>query len=220
MAIEPFLANIIDGLRPLTGDILLIGRQPFTDGSTTDMEFFGRDGGNFHCLDISAYEGADIIHDLNDPLPPSLHGICDFLFNGSCLDNLFDPANSLRAFSKMLRPGGRMLIKEHGTPVHGALIAFSPEWFFDFFAVNDYVDCKITLVSLDDNGRQEPWHAYENDVAIGCNPAHMGDFYNIIVAQKGSESTDDNTATQAQYRGLHSADDSKYLAAYKRWKTN
>ncbi len=80
-------------------------------------------------LDVSDYEGAEIIHDLNTPLPNKYRSVADFIFNGSCLDNLFDPAMAIKSMSKMLRPGGRVMHVEHGSPIQGAFLCYSPEFF-------------------------------------------------------------------------------------------
>ena len=118
--------------RPITGDVLFIGRQAtyFTpsglaaqlrshghavhssaievDRTTihrlpghgdivTDRSIFhalGIDG--VKALDASAYEGAEIVHDLNRPLPDNLKATADFIVDGSTLDNVFDPAMTLR----------------------------------------------------------------------------------------------------------------------------
>jgi hypothetical protein len=61
-------------------------------------------------LDVSDYEGAEIIHNLNEPIPDRLHASADFIVDGSTLDNVFDPAMALRNLAAMLRPGGRLLM--------------------------------------------------------------------------------------------------------------
>lgn len=230
MSIFPAVIDMIraeHNYRAITGDVLLIGRQPIEGSSQTDKELFGFPGATFHALDVSDYEGADIICDLNLPLPQQLCGIADFIFDGSCLDNIFDPANALRSFSKLLRPGGRMMLMEHGTAIQGALAVFSPEWFFDYFAVNDYADCQITLFSFPDGmwkqwvrHRWEPFDAFGVPVSAtpGVPPAPLtgiGDFVSIIIAEKGEHSTDHKTPIQGQYRIIHGSGNEQYLAAHQ-----
>lgn len=211
MAISPDVVSLIraeNERRPILGDVLLIGRQPLETGET-DWKFFGGFGSaTVRALDVSDYEGAQIIHDLNQPLPAALHNICDFLFDGSCLDNLFDPANALRSFGRMLRPGGRMMLVEHGTAIQGALICFSPEWFYDFFAANKYELHGITLLSFP-AGRWEPkqWVPYEGGKPVTASPGtEIGDFYSVVIAEKHYGSTNDRALIQAQYRVLHGAE--------------
>ena len=56
----------------------------------------------YNCLDISDYEGANILHDMNYEIPQKYHEKFDFIFNGSCLDNVFDPITFLKNTTKML----------------------------------------------------------------------------------------------------------------------
>ena len=76
----------------------------------SDTTFFGMLGVNLvHAIDHSDYEGADILVDLNRPIAPEYEGIADFIFGGSVLDNVFDPACYMRNITRMLRPGGRLI---------------------------------------------------------------------------------------------------------------
>ena len=63
-----------------------------------------------HAVDISDFEGAGIIVDLNEPLPPHLEATCDLLVDGSTLDNIFNPTQGLRNLARMLKPGGRLFL--------------------------------------------------------------------------------------------------------------
>ena len=126
MGVDFRLASLIireHAWRPITGTVLLLGRQTmfFTpeyamalvreaglpvpnvdfraDSSTrlskesyiSDEDFFRLLGvPTIRALDVSAYEGADIVHDLTTPIPPEMEGIADFILDGSTLDNVFD----------------------------------------------------------------------------------------------------------------------------------
>src|ERR1051325_11503536 len=59
-------------------------------------------------LDHSAYEQADIIHDLRYPVPAELRGRADLILDGSTLDNVFTPSTVLQNYCALLRPGGRL----------------------------------------------------------------------------------------------------------------
>ena len=218
--------------KPITGDLVLIGRQRVEHSEQTDKEFFATLGdASFHALDVSDFEGADIIHDLNAPLPRHLYGIADFIFDGSCLDNIFNTAAAMRTLSRLLKPGGRIVLMEHGTAFQGpgapagALMTFSPEWFFDFFAAFDYADCQIYLAVFpwgmfrgDWSVRQwEPFDAHDNPVS----PTPMcGDFVNIVIAEKGLGTPVEIMPIQAQYRLMHGSENNRYVEAHRRYKTS
>lgn len=232
MSIFPAVIEMLQAenkYRPINQDVLLIGRQTIENSTQTDYELFSDLGAKVvWAMDVSDYEECNIVHDLNGPLPKELHNFTDFIFDGSCLDNIFDPANALRSFSKMLRPGGRMMLMEHGTAIQGALTVFSPEWFFDFFAVNNYVDCQITMMTfpwgMHDTWASIPWAPYGHDgMPVTATPA-VGwidqNFITMVIAEKGQDSTDDKAPIQAQYRLLHGSSDEVYAAADRRFMSS
>jgi SAM-dependent methyltransferase len=229
--------------RPITGDVVLIGRQSvyltestapmlfaeegmsirdgyfiehdsgtvgMSGGHLTDRSFFSMlTDARVSALDVSPYEGAEIIADLNKPLPDEYAGIADFIFNGSCLDNLFDPAMAIRNLSRMLRPNGRILDVELGTQAYGAFVMFSPEWFFDFFAANKYDGCRIYIAHFDQDLNDDYdlylWKPFfEEGGKLNSSPYRLanGDMVVFAIAQKGIESTDNEIPIQAFYRLL------------------
>lgn len=236
MSLFPALTRFLRAehdLRPIDGDLLLIGRQRMEQSEQTDKEFFASFcNANFHALDVSDFEGADVIHDLNYPLPPELHGIADFIFDGSCLDNIFNTAGAMQSLSRLLRPGGRIVLMEHGTSFQGpgapagALMTFSPEWFFNFFAAGDYADCQ-TYLGIFPMGMFhkrgwliEQWEPFdEHDNPVNATPM-CGDFVNIVIAEKGITTPDEIMPIQAQYRIMHGSENARYVAAHHRYKNS
>lgn len=100
-----------------------------------DDEFFRLLGvASVKALDDSDYEGAELIHDLNRPIPPSLEGIADFILDGSTLDNLFNPAQGLMNIARMLKPGGRLVGVNMASAHFAPYCIFTPYWFLDYFA--------------------------------------------------------------------------------------
>jgi SAM-dependent methyltransferase len=172
----------------------------------TDRSFFSMFSDvRVKALDVSTYEGAEIVHDLNLDLPLNLHGTADFIFNGSCLDNLFDPATAIKSLSKMLKPGGRIVHLEHGSPIQDAFLCYSPEWFFSFYAVNNYADCQTLICTFPDGMQHDwlvsRWQPYLDAKANGASLG-IGDFLNIVIAEKGPNSTDIRPPIQSHYRTL------------------
>ncbi|HEY6831929.1 MAG TPA: methyltransferase domain-containing protein [Pseudolabrys sp.] len=83
------------------------------------------------CADVSDYEGASLIHDMNAPLPPAHAGKFDFVFDGGTLEHIFNFPCALRNCMELVRPGGHLVLH---TPTnnwsgHG-FYQFSPELFF------------------------------------------------------------------------------------------
>lgn len=184
-------------------------QRDYGGGFITDrylMKYLGAK--SFKSIDVSDYEGADIVFDICAKLPKKLYGSFDFIYDGSCLDNVFDPATAVRNVSRLLRPGGRALLLNHGTWFNGPYTIMSPGWYFDFFAANGYTDCQVFLGFFKTNRELHfgPLHLlYYNWAAstkLGNIPELPPGFQvmMIVLVEKGKKSTDDATPVQHQYR--------------------
>jgi SAM-dependent methyltransferase len=85
-------------------------------------------------IDISPYEGADTIHDLNQPIPESLHGCFDVVIDSGSLEHIFNFPIAIANLMKLLKVGGTIFIT---TPANGlcghGFYQFSPELMFRVF---------------------------------------------------------------------------------------
>jgi SAM-dependent methyltransferase len=82
-------------------------------------------------LDVSDYEGAQVLHDLNEPIPDGLKGTYDTVFDGGTLEHVFHYPTALRSCMELLRPGGRLVTTVVANQVLGhGFYQFSPELFF------------------------------------------------------------------------------------------
>jgi SAM-dependent methyltransferase len=164
---------------------------------------------SFKSIDVSDYEGADIVFDLCGKLPPKLKGSFDFIFDGSCLDNVFNPAAALSNISRLLKPGGRAMLLNHGTWLNAPYTIMSPGWYFDFFVVNGYVDCQIFLCLFRGNEGLHfgpvglSFFNAASPIKVGNIPMNLPAGFDIMVvalAEKGRKSTDDVMPVQSLYR--------------------
>jgi len=79
-------------------------------------------------LDASAFEGADIVHDLNQPVPQHLHGAFDTIFDGGTIEHIFDIPAVFQNVRDMLVPGGLFLsVNAANNQLGHGLYQFSPE---------------------------------------------------------------------------------------------
>jgi len=174
-----------------------------------DRTFFGMLGvSDVAAIDISDYEGAAIIWDLCSPIPDRLANTCDFIVGGSTLDNVFSPAQYIQNIARMLRPGGRWFEVNHANDFSSPYVILTPPWYFDFFCVNMFSDCRVyvlefagavvhaykTLVPLLRN-QQVGWGLIDNfegreDITLAV----------VAFAEKGTESTWSEIPIQAPYR--------------------
>lgn len=90
--------------------------------------------GEIESMDASDYEGAQIVHDLNRPVPEALHGQFGFIFDGGTIEHVFDVPCALRNVFNMLRPGGVFVSANgmNGWVGHG-MYQFNPELVWTFW---------------------------------------------------------------------------------------
>lgn len=172
-----------------------------------DKSLFQMLGSNtVKALDHSDYEGAEIIHDLTKPLPSSLHNIADFIVDGSTLDNVFNPVIALTNLTRMLRPTGRIILNNMYSNHHEPYNILPPLWYFDYFALNKFADCKVYIVVHMPNDVSNTFcinvdliKNWEREKYV-CNftsPYIMG---TLVFAEKGQNSTSDQYPIQQHYR--------------------
>jgi SAM-dependent methyltransferase len=179
-------------------------------------------------LDISDYEDANIIHDMCKPLPKKYENAYDFIFNGSCLDNIFDPATAIKNISRLMKRSGRVIHIERVSRVHFAYIAFSLAWFHDYYAINNFKDCKVYLVLWKGNTLEDSdWSIYRYLPYVNSSKGesfHEHDrrydesfqSHAIVIAEKGDDSTFNKHPVQYYYRT--EAQNKKYLEMAKKYE--
>ena len=182
-------------------------------------------------VDVTSYEQAEIVHDMNTPVPSHLERRFDFIFNGSCMDNSFNPAMFITNTSRMLRPFGRVVHIEHGSNWPGAYLSYSPDWFLDYYALNNWDDCQVFVAEFP--GHTPNHHVYVNWTLYRWNPlitlpagngtncsSHASSAHRllVVVAEKGLDSTDNDFPVQGQYRPEEH--DARYAFAYRRFMSS
>ena len=153
-------------------------------------------------LDVSSIEEAEILWDLTKPIPEDLQLQFDFVVNGSCLDNISDPMTALKNMSRMVKPGGRIFHLEFCSALPNAYIRFSPEWFSDYYAINNYNHCK-TYIIIENNGTEEYWFYDPLDANGNYIMPKVDTLFHyrvMVIAERGPASTFDRSPIQTVYR--------------------
>ena len=153
-------------------------------------------------VDYSDYENADIILDLNQPVPESLHGRYDLILDAGTSEHIFHVPNVMANIHAMLREGGRII---HGAPTsnfvdHGFFM-FSPTFFFDYYNANQFDIGACYLVELFNNPEQ-PWNIHElRPGAVDHLLGRMNGFFaTYFTATKTRLSTGNVVPQQGAYR--------------------
>ena len=84
-----------------------------------------------HALDYSSYQGADIVHDLNLPLPSTLHSCCDAVIDGGTLEHVFDFPAAIRNAMLLPKRGGSLFLFTPANNMFGhGFYQFSADLFY------------------------------------------------------------------------------------------
>ena len=60
-------------------------------------------------IDFSEFEGATIVHDLTEELPPDLQGAFDVIYDGGTCEHIFELPKAYANIDKALKPGGVLI---------------------------------------------------------------------------------------------------------------
>jgi SAM-dependent methyltransferase len=106
-------------------------------------------------IDYSDYEGANIIHDLNQPVPAELHHRYDLVIDGGTLEHIFNFPTSIKNCMSLVKPGGHLILLTPANNFFGhGLYQFSPELFYRVFTTdNGYQMKRVVAVEAVRNGR-------------------------------------------------------------------
>jgi SAM-dependent methyltransferase len=170
--------------------------------------------GELHTLDVSAYEGADFIADLNQPVPEEYKGRFGLIIDGGTIEHVFDIRQGMKNTADMLRPGGRVV---HVTPVNNCVnhgfVQVSPTFYHDYYVENGFDDVRgVMIVHPRSNYVFERWNFfnYDHETMGGKNSMFCTDQTQLAVyftARKNAASTSDRVPTQSYFRRQHGGTD-------------
>ena len=89
-------------------------------------------------LDYSNYEGADILHDMNNAVPEEWHNRYDVIIESGTLEHIFNVPVAIRNCMNMLRKGGHIFLCVPMNNFFGhGLYQFSPDFFYQLFTLEN-----------------------------------------------------------------------------------
>ncbi len=105
---------------------------------------------NSSALDASSYENAQIIHDLNQPVPPELEERYDVVIDGGTLEHVFNFPVAIANCMKMVKTGGHLILLTPANNCFGhGFYQFSPELFFRVLSRENGFEV-VRMVALED----------------------------------------------------------------------
>ena len=130
-------------------DALKLSASPVVTDHFVDTFFHAVLGAHtLDALDYSNYQGANIIHDLNTPLPFELREQYDAVIDGGTLEHVFDFPTALKNLMSLLKPGGSLFLFTPANNLFGhGFYQFSPELFYSVLAPhNGFRIIKMAIV--------------------------------------------------------------------------
>lgn len=157
-----------------------------TSGEYADDFYRHLGARSLHVMDGSAYEGADVIHDLNTPLPAELSERFDTVVDGGTLEHVFNPTEALSSYMKLVRPGGYLLLLDMPTTNlsgHG-FYQFSPSLFWQALAPRHGFEV-VEFLAADDRPFSDFW-TVENPAMVKKRVELISDrpLYLYVLARK------------------------------------
>ncbi len=118
-------------------------------------------------LDYSAYEGANILHDMNLAVPENLKGKYSLVLESGSLEHIFNFPRSMANCMEMVQEGGHLLII---TPVNNIMghgfYQFSPEIFYRI--LNEANGFLIEQMLIFEYSPEEKWYQVEDPKKVRC----------------------------------------------------
>ncbi len=172
-----------------------------------DQVLFGALGSSkLLSLDISSYESADLIHDLNLAVPENLHSNFNLIYNGGTLEHIFNLSAVLENIFMMLKIGGVVI---HASPSHNYIdhgfYSLSPTFFWDWYVSNNWeiVDCFLVECRRDPNVKNNIYKYLSGSVDhLSFGGWGKGMVYTFFVARKTENSTCDVVPQQGSYKKI------------------
>jgi len=100
-----------------------------------------------YSLDASDFEGADFVHNLNDPPPAELTSRFDTVFDGGTLEHVFNFPAAIANCMAMVKVGGRFVMHTVANNMCGhGFYQFSPELVYRIFSAENGYEMERVIV--------------------------------------------------------------------------
>jgi len=120
-------------------------------------------------LDASDFEGADVIHDLNLPVPEHMKQTYDAIYDGGLLEHVFNAPAAFKSCMEILKVDGRLLLVTPANNLFGhGFYQFSPELFFRLFSeANGFEVERMIAVERDYRSTSSRWFEVHDPAKVG-----------------------------------------------------
>jgi hypothetical protein len=156
---------------------------------------------NPHILDVSDYEGATVLHDLNTPIPPALTGKYSTVIDIGASEHVYNISQALQNLKDLCKLNGYVLIISPANNWLGhGFYQFSPELFFrSFDTPSGFKIRNLFLIKLKPSG--DIWYELNDPKSMGRRGTIITKrpCYVAVIATKVSSSTGQSQPQQSDY---------------------
>lgn len=142
-------------------------------------------------MDVSDYEKATIIHDLNKPVPATYKNRFSVIFDGGTIEHVFNFPVAIKNCMEMLQVGGHYIGVSPANNLMGhGLYQFSPELYFSIFREeNGFAVKKMILVTQDASQKFSDWYEIMDPrkVKSRVTLTNSNHTYLMVIAEKTAE---------------------------------
>ncbi len=107
-------------------------------------------------MDASGFEGAEVVHDLNQPAPDGLANRFDLIYDGGTIEHVFSVKDAFSNLARMCRIGGHVIHHSPSDRLNHGFYNLNPDLLRDFYSANGFEPVRLTYVA-------EPNHAWNAD---------------------------------------------------------
>lgn len=136
-------------------------------------------------MDVSSYEGATVLHDMNNPIPDNLKERYDLVFDGGTLEHVFNFPQAIKNAMQMVKKGGYFMgINPCNNQLGHGFYQFSPELYFRIMSEeNGFTVVKIFVAKDSESGKwyevKDPHEVHERVTLVNDDETSM-----IVIAQR------------------------------------
>jgi hypothetical protein len=142
------------------------------------LEWLGAD--EIISFDASAYEGASVVHDLNEPVPDEYKGRFSAVLDGGTLEHIFNFPAAIKNCMEMVAEGGHFLAitPTNNHSGHG-FYQFSPELFFRIFSEENGFELEHLIVF--EETVDSPWYEVSDPKTVNERVILVNDYPTMLL---------------------------------------
>lgn len=148
----------------------LLNVKASRQASYADEFFTGLGAQSLDVLDASSYEGADLTHDLNSPLPAALPKKWSCVIDGGTLEHVFNFPEAIKTCIQLVEQGGHLILITpwNNWAGHG-FYQFSPELFYRLLSADNGFLLERMLIHQDGK-----WFSIKDPDSLGMRVEECG----------------------------------------------